>query len=149
MMFYSSEARKQITEASEGLRLTAYPDPGTGGAPWTIAYGHTDGVSQGDTCTAAEADAWLEEDLSGPEDEVNSLIKVPLTQSQFDALVDFCFNVGSGNLERSTLLRKLNAGDMAGADAEFSKWVFGGGHRLPGLVARREKEANWFNTGAV
>lgn len=148
-MFYSSEARRQITEFSEGLRLKAYPDPGTGGAPWTIAYGHTDGVSEGDTCTSAEADAWLEEDISGAEDEVNSLVKVPVTQAQFDALVDFCFNAGSGNLEHSTLLRKLNAGDYAGADEEFKKWVFGGGHKLPGLVARREKEASWFNTGAV
>ena len=148
-MFYSNAARQQITEASEGLRLTAYPDPGTGGHPWTIGFGHTDGVAQGDSCTLAEADAWLEEDISGSEDEVNDLVKVPLTQAQFDALVDFCFNAGSGNLEHSTLLRKLNTGDYAGADQEFQKWVMGGGHRLPGLVTRRQLEANWFNTGST
>jgi len=73
------------------------------------------------------------------------MITVPLTQHQFDALVDWTFNEGSGNLASSTLLRKLNDGDYAGADAEFARWVRGGGRVLPGLVKRRALEATWFN----
>jgi lysozyme len=146
-MIYSDDARKYLTEACEGCRLTAYPDPGTGGAPWTIGYGHTRGVSKGDTCTLAQADAWLAEDIQSASDEANAYVAVPLTQHQFDALVDFIFNLGDGNFEHSTLARLLNEGDYAGADAEFAKWVRGGGRVLPGLVKRRSLEAAWFNVG--
>lgn len=144
-MRYSDEARHVLTEASEGRVLSAYPDPGTGGAPWTIGYGHTEGVKQGDICTDAQADAWLIGDLAFAEHAVNRLVTVPLSQHQFDALVDFTFNLGVSSLAKSTLLAKLNAGDYAGADAEFAKWVRGGGRVLPGLVKRRALEAAWFN----
>lgn len=147
-MEYSAQARKNITETSEGYRAVAYPDPGTGGLPWTIGYGHTDNVHEGDTCSQFQADYWLSQDISVAEGEVYDVVIVPLSQFQFDALVDFCFNEGFGNLERSTLLKKLNAKDYAGADEEFHKWIYGGGHKLPGLVARRQLEANWFITGA-
>lgn len=146
-MKYSDAARQQITEPSEGCMLRAYADPGTGGLPWTIGYGHTRGVQPNDVCTLEQADAWLAEDIEDAEREVNTHVVVPLTQHQFDALVDFVFNLGSGNFEHSTLLRLLNAGDMAGADAEFAKWVRGGGKVLPGLVKRRALEAAWFNVG--
>ena len=146
-MEYSSEARAALTEASEGCVLTAYPDPGTGGAPWTIGYGHTDGVQQGDTCTQSQADAWLAEDVETAVADVNQYVQPQLTQHQFDACVDFTFNCGVGNFNSSTLCRLLNAGDYAGADAEFAKWIRGGGRVLPGLVKRRTLEAAWFNTG--
>jgi len=144
-MKYSDDARQHLTEVCEGCVLTAYPDPGTGGSPWTIGYGHTNGVQHGDTCTPEQADAWLVDDISDAEVAVNRLVTVRLTQHQFDALVDWTFNEGAGNLESSTLLRKLNAGDYAGADAEFARWVRAGGRVLPGLVKRRALEAAWFN----
>lgn len=136
-----------MTEACEGYRAQAYPDPGTGGKPWTIGYGHTAGVVQGMTCTQKDADIWLAQDIVGAEAVVHGHAGVELTQHQFDALVDFVFNVGAGNFTSSTLLSRLNQGDFAGADAEFKRWVKGGGHVLPGLVKRRELEAVWFNTG--
>jgi len=145
-MFYSSEARKKLTEASEGVRLVAYPDPGTKAAPWTIGYGHTAGVKQGDTCTLEQADKWLSDDILFAQTAVNRLVTVPLTQHQFDALVDFTFNLGAGALAGSTLLKLLNAKDYAGADAQFARWVRAGGGVLPGLVKRRALEAAWFNT---
>jgi lysozyme len=144
-MKYSDEARKSLTEASEGRTLVAYPDPGTDGSPWTIGYGHTRDVKEGDACTPEQSDAWVIEDIGDAESAVNRMITVPLTQHQFDALVDWTFNEGSGNLASSTLLRKLNDGDYAGADAEFARWVRGGGRVLPGLVKRRALEATWFN----
>ena len=146
-MKYSDEARKALTEACEGVRLAAYPDPGSGAAPWTIGYGHTKGVLPGDRCTVMEADAWLKADVAEAEIAVDKLVQVELTQHQFDALVDFTFNCGAGNLQHSTLLRLLNESDFAGADAHFKDWVKGGGHVLPGLVKRRQLEAVWFNTG--
>jgi len=134
-----------LTENSEGLKLTAYPDPGTGGAPWTVGYGHTGAdVYQGMKITQAQAEEFLMHDIQHAENTVKDLVKVPLTQNQFDALVDFCFNCGCGNFEKSTLLKCLNAGQYDQAQIHFSDWVMGGGHVLPGLVTRRHKEAILF-----
>ncbi|MBV8061063.1 MAG: lysozyme [Alphaproteobacteria bacterium] len=144
-MKYSDDARHNLTESFEGCRLTAYPDPGTGSDPWTIGYGHTGcDVFPGLTWTQEEADQALSVDIGKFEDAVNNAVSVQLTQHQFDACVDFTFNVGAHAFENSTLCRLLNQGDFAGADAEFGRWVNGGGHRLPGLVKRRAAEANWF-----
>ena len=146
-MEYSAEARQRLTEVCEGLRLVAYPDPGTGGAPWTIGYGHTGAdVYEGLTCTSEQADTWLLDDVQSAVNAVNVHVTVAITQHQFDALVDFAFNCGAGNFESSTLLELLNAGNAAGADEQFARWVRGGGHILPGLVKRRALEAAWFNT---
>lgn len=124
----------------EGVRLTAYPDPGSGGEPWTIGYGHTGGVKKGQTITQSQADAFLVNDVKRFEEAVNRLAP-KTTQGQFDALVSFAFNLGEGNLAKSTLLKKHNAGDYAGAKAEFGKWINASGRRLPGLVTRRADEA--------
>lgn len=148
-MQYSDNARKQITEVCEGLRLTAYPDPGSGGAPWTLGYGHTMYVSEGDTCTVEQADAWLIADIARAENIVIRCVRGSLTQNQFDALVDFAFNVGAGNFQASTLLKKINASDYIGACGEFKRWVYAAGKPLPGLAVRRAMEANWFETGTV
>lgn len=78
------------------------------------------------------------------EPAVARYVQVPLNQRQFDALVDFAYNAGAQNLRTSTLLKKLNAGDYAGAGAEFGKWVMAGGKALPGLVRRREAERKLF-----
>jgi len=140
-----------LTIASEGMRLTAYPDPGTGADPWTIGVGHTGpDVYPGRTISVEEGHQLLHDDVQEAVATVKNLVKVPLTQGQFDALVDFTFNCGAGNLGRSTLLKLLNAGDYNGASDHFSDWVKAGGRVLPGLVTRRENEERIFDgSGSV
>lgn len=138
-------AGMDLTEDSESLRLVAYPDPGTGGAPWTNGYGHTGpDVFPNQVCTPEQAEAWLREDIAKAEAAVKELVTVELSQGEYDALVDFAFNCGAGNLRSSTLLRMLNSGDRMGAAAQFDRWVNGGGHKLPGLVTRRNREEALF-----
>ncbi|WP_147198547.1 lysozyme [Pantoea sp. CCBC3-3-1] len=127
----------------EGLELKAYKDSV---GILTIGYGHTHGVKAGDVITGQQADAFLREDVHVAELAVNANVKVKLTQGQFDALVSFIFNLGAGNFVKSTLLKKLNAGDYAGAADEFGKWVNAGGKLLPGLVKRRAAEREAFNS---
>jgi lysozyme len=136
-----SQTGLQLTESSEGCKLDAYLDGG--GVP-TIGFGHTKGVYLGMTCSQLQAEAWLLEDVQHAVGTVNSLVKVPLTQNQFDALVDFVFNLGSGAFNSSTLLRKLNAGDYAGANAEFGRWNHDNGKTVAGLTRRRAAEAALF-----
>jgi lysozyme len=147
----TSPAGIELIKAHEGLRLAAYPDPGTGGEPWTIGYGHTGGVRPGDRITADEAERILRDDLAWAEQAVAERVSpmVDLTQHQFDALVSLVFNIGRGAFERSTLLRKINTADVEGAAREFSRWVHAGGRVLPGLVRRRQAEAELFRRGAV
>jgi len=133
----------------EGLSLTAYPDPGTGDAPWTIGYGWTqpvDGkpVKRGMVIDQATADRLLKCGVVQYEQGVSQLVKVPINQNQFDALVSFAYNLGLRSLSTSTLLKKLNAGDKQGAAAEFGKWVNAGGKKMNGLVRRREAERALF-----
>lgn len=136
-----------LIEASEGFHSRPYLCPA--GIP-TIGFGTTyypDGthVTLKDApITKVHAEAILRTQLQRFADAVNRYVKVPLTQGQFDALVDFAYNAGAGNLQSSTLLRKLNAGDYSGAKAEFGKWVYGGGKVLNGLVTRRAAEARLF-----
>lgn len=133
-----------LIKSAEGLRLKAYPDPGTGALPWTIGYGSTSGVTRNMVITEAQAEQMLAEDLVRFERIVERLVRVPLNQGQFDALVSFTYNVGEGNFTKSTLLRKLNAGDATGAAEQFSRWVNAGGKVLPGLVKRRAAERSLF-----
>ena len=143
-MIYSKNGL-HLTEQFEGLRLTAYPDPGTGGAPWTIGYGHTGpDVHPGLTITQQQAENLLARDIQTASDAVNRLVKYHLKQEEFDALVDFTYNCGAGNLKISTLLKKVNAGDMVGASKEFAKWNLANGHILQGLVNRRQAEMRLF-----
>ena len=135
-----------LVRLSEGLRLQAYPDPGTHGAPWTIGYGHTGPeVHEGLVIGQRQAEEWLMEDIASAERAVKRQVKVPLTQGQFNALVDFTFNLGELNLMRSTLLRLLNLGDYLGANGEFKRWVYAGGRVMDGLVTRRHREADLFD----
>lgn len=150
----SAAGRKAITR-HEGVRLTAYPDPGTGGVPWTIGVGHTSRagppkVVKGMRITAAEADAILSRDLATFEKAVNAAVKVPLNQNEFDALVSLAFNIGSGALKRSSVIKRLNAGDRDGAADAFLMWNKAGGQVLKGLANRREDERKLFltSTGA-
>jgi len=98
----------------EGCRLSAYPDPASGGAPWTIGYGHTGAeVRPGLTISPEQAERWLKDDLAASEAAVIRLLQPPagLTQRQREALTSFCFNVGAGALAESTLRRRLNGGE--------------------------------------
>ena len=134
-----------LTENFEGLRLTAYPDPATHGDPWTIGYGHTGAeVHQGMTITQEQAEEFLMQDVQKVVQTVNSKVHTDLTQNEFDALVDFVFNCGAGNFAGSTLLRKINAGDMEGAALEFEKWTHADGKVMAGLIKRRHAEAVLF-----
>ena len=140
------KAGLDLTTASEGMRLTAYPDPATGAAPWTIGVGHTGpDVYPGRVITEGEGYQLLHDDVQAAVKAVKTLVTVPLTQGQFNALVDFTFNCGAGNLQHSTLLKLLNAGQYAAASAQFDHWVLAAGRKLPGLVARRDNEQLLFD----
>ncbi|MBC8947185.1 lysozyme [Xenorhabdus indica] len=128
----------------EGLKLKAYPDPATGGIPWTIGYGHTKGVKKGDVITEQQAEAFLHNDLQPIYTTLKQWVKVPLNQGQFDALCLFIFNCGSGNFLGSTLLKKLNQGDYAGTAAEFPRWNKAAGKVMRGLDNRRTSERQMF-----
>lgn len=130
----------------ESLKLKAYPDPGTGGKPWTIGYGHTKGVKLGDVISKQQAEQYLRDDLNEFESGVSRLVTVQINQNQFDALVSFAFNVGLGALEKSTLLRLLNAGDYAGAAEQFPRWNKAAGKVLNGLIRRRAAEQALFKS---
>lgn len=134
-------------KGSEVLRLEAYPDPGTGGEPWTIGWGSTRGVTQGMVITEAEAEERLKVDLVPVELCIDNSVSVQLTQGQHDALCSFVFNLGCVALRNSSLLRKLNSGDDAGASEEFLRWNHAGGRVLAGLTKRRMAEAEMFMGG--
>lgn len=131
-----------LTEGFEGCDLKSYPDVR---GIWTIGYGHTGAdVVEGLVITQAQAEALLVSDVAAAAACVNHAVQVAITQDEFDALVDFTFNVGRGNFVTSTLLRKLNAGDIAGAAEQFGLWVHAGNAVVSGLVRRRAAEAELF-----
>ena len=133
----------ELIKSFEGCRLEAYQDPV---GIWTIGYGHTKGVYSGMSITAEQADAYLRSDVTTAEQAVNTHVTTTLTQNMFDALVSFTFNVGTAAFKKSTLLRKLNLGDIIGAAGEFDRWVYAGGRKLPGLARRRTAEKNFFTS---
>ena len=167
----TSENGLAVIKHFENCHLEAYPDPasplgkeclrrgfqvtdyksvgawsGFDGKPWTIGWGHTGyDVKPGLVWTQKQADDVLVNDLATKEKAVSSLVKKNLTQGQFDALVSFAYNLGEGNLQKSSLLSKLNSGDMKGAALEFAKWRKAGGAILYGLVKRRGAEQALFN----
>ncbi|MTH33072.1 glycoside hydrolase family protein [Paracoccus limosus] len=137
----------------EGLRLEAYPDPGSkDGNPWTIGYGHTSDafmkVYKGQKITQDQAEAALEYDLGEAEAIVMRLVKVPLSDGQRGALTSFVFNVGQGNFSKSTLLKRLNAGDYDAVPGQLAKWVKNDGKTMQGLVNRRAAEAGLWAKGS-
>lgn len=136
----SGRIKEQIKKW-EGLRLRAYV---CAGGKWTIGYGHTGTDVQRDLfITPAKAQELFDADIAVHETELNALLDgITLSQGQYDALLSFVFNLGIGNLRNATLLRKIRANpDDPTIPAEFRRWVYAKGVRLPGLVKRRDLEA--------
>lgn len=141
-MMQTSENGLDLIRKYEGLRLATYVCPG---GKLTIGYGHTGpDVSTGKKIDVEQANALLVNDVKRFERSVNELVKVPISQGMFDALISFAFNLGAGSLKSSTLLKKLNAADLEGAADEFLKWNKSKGKVLAGLTARRESERELF-----
>ena len=133
-------------KAIGGGRFAAYPDPGSGGDPWTIGWGTTGpDVKRGTVWTQKQCDDRFIAHVADFAWKVRKLLgNAPTTQSQFDAMVSFAYNVGIGNLSSSTLLKKHKAGDHAGAAAEFARWNKAAGKVMAGLTRRRAAEAELY-----
>lgn len=132
----------ELIKNFEGFSADAYPDPGTGGEPWTIGYGHTGNIKKGQKITKANAEQLLKKDLERSEVAVFEYIDVELSQNEFDALVSFTFNVGAGALASSNLRKRLNAGEPKTKvfKDELPRWNKGGNGTMPGLIRRRAAE---------
>lgn len=125
----------------EGLELTAYK---CAAGVWTIGYGHTKDVQEGDEWSETHADHMLEVELEEFEEYINDNVTVALSQNQFDALVSWVYNLGPANLKASTMLKVLNSGDYEGVPAQIQRWNKAGGKVLEGLIRRRKAEALLF-----
>jgi GH24 family phage-related lysozyme (muramidase) len=150
MAMNPSDRCVKLIQQSEGCAkrrpdgsFEAYPDPGSGGDPWTIGWGSTGpDIKKGVVWSSQQCDERFQAHLAEFAEKVaGALGGAKTTQAQFDALVSFAYNVGVGNLLSSTLLKKHKAGDFAGAALEFAKWNKAAGKVLPGLVKRRAAEA--------
>jgi lysozyme len=151
-----SQGLINLWDKFEGNELEAYPDPKTGGDPWTVGRGHTGPeVHEGTTITEEQSRIYFEDDMEWVVNTVNKNVVVPLTQNQFDALCSIIGNVGPGsrykdgiiqlkNGQPSTLLKKLNTFDYQGAAAEFLKWDSPGSAVQHGLDNRRKAEHDLF-----
>lgn len=148
----ASKPAYRLIHTFEGCRLHAYKCPA---GIWTIGWGHTAGVYEGMTITREQADSLLEQDIRVFEDNLTFILGLddknrmpnglPISQHQFDALLSFTYNVGTGNLSDSTLLRKVKANpNDPSIRREFSRWIYGGGKRITGLVRRRKMEADLY-----
>ena len=157
--YSTSSAGYDLIKEFESCKLIAYPDPKTGGDPWTVGWGATGpGIVRGTIWTQKQADDRLIEDVQKRERIVQMYVQVPITQGMFDALVSIVFNVGPGSKSKdgiiwlkngnpSTLLRKLNQADYSGARAEFLKWVSPGSNVEKGLRRRRTAELALWDRG--
>ena len=133
-----SEEGKALIKKFEGCELESYRCSAN---VLTIGYGHTKGVSDGDSCTQDEADQMLTDDLEEFEGYVDKLVTVDLDQNEFDALVAWTFNLGPTNLKSSSLLAALNEGKKSEVPAQIKRWNKAGGNVLKGLIRRREAES--------
>ncbi|EAC0780244.1 lysozyme [Salmonella enterica subsp. enterica] len=136
-----SDNGRAFIRAREGVKLAAYQD---GGGVWTIGYGHTRGVKQGQVINHEQADEFLNNDLRQVESCISERVTVALNQNQFDALVSFVFNVGRQAFSDSTLLKKLNEGKYRAAADQFTRWVYDNDKFVQGLHNRRVAERDLF-----
>jgi lysozyme len=143
--FKYSDAGFALTKKFEGCELKAYQDSV---GVWTVGYGHTGSdVVEGLTISQEQADFLLHADVAWAEACVNKAVIVAIKQNQFDALVDFVFNLGAANFLQSTLLRRLNAGCFSDAAGQFLRWNRAGGMVVDGLTRRRAAEMALFLVG--
>lgn len=134
----------------EGVRYEAYPDPATGGAPWTVCYGHTGpDVVRGKKYTRADCEAFLDQDMAVANRAVNRCLPMPKLAHVEAALTSAAFNVGPSVVCGSTLQRKATANDWPGACAELDRWKFAAGRVMKGLVLRRVDERKLCETGSA
>jgi len=136
-----SEEGLSLIKKFEGCELTAYQDSVD---VWTIGYGHTKGVEDGQEITQEEAEEMLASELDEYEGYINDLVECDLEQCQFDALVAWVYNLGPTNLRSSTMLKRLNSNDLEDVPNQIKRWNKAGGKVLNGLVRRREAEALLF-----
>lgn len=113
---------------------------------WTVGYGHTNGVKEGEEISLAEAEQLLVEDLAAIADDLNRLVNEPVSEGQYIALLSLAFNVGASAIKKSTLLFHLNHGRYEDAAAEFDKWIYAGGKLSEGLKRRRAAERSLFES---
>lgn len=140
-MQYSSDGL-HLTEEFEQCRLESYQDQR---GIWTIGWGHTAGVGPGMKITQAMADALLQHDIANAVMVVNYVLSVPVTQSEFDAMVDLCFNIGNSAFAHSTMVKLINAREIESAAKEFERWDFVAGKKCAGLLRRRLIEEKEFD----
>ena len=138
----TSEAGKEFIKDFEGCKLEAYQ---CSGGVWTIGYGHTRHVQEGDKITNKEADAFLVKDIEMVEHHVDRLVNVHLLRNEWDSIVSWCFNLGCGNLRSSTLLVQINEGNLDKVAEQIVRWDKAGGKVVAGLTRRRKAEADLFD----
>ncbi len=138
---YDPAIASDFVKQWEGRELKAYR---CSAGKWTIGYGHVNGVQEGDEISPAEAEQLLVEDLTAIADDLNRLVNVPVSESQYIALLSLAFNIGGTALKKSTLLFHLNHKRYDEAAEEFDKWIYAGGKVSEGLKRRRAAERKLF-----
>lgn len=142
--FVYSKSGVTLTEGFEALQLTAYKDIR---GRWTIGYGHTGPeVHEGLVWTERQAETALANDIWWASGVVNRVVKYPINQNEFNALVDLVYNIGAGNFASSSMLRDLNKGDIKNAAMQFDIWDHAGGKVVAGLLRRRQDETTLFDS---
>ncbi len=136
-----SEDGLELIKKFEGCETTAYQDSV---GVWTIGFGHTKGVEEGQTCSIEDAESMLANEMDEYEGYINNMVKVDLQQHEFDALVAWVYNLGPTNLGESTMLKVLNGGQFDRVPEEMNRWTRAGGKILEGLVRRRQAESLMF-----
>lgn len=141
----AEDVAKRLIQDWEKCKLTAYPDPATGGAPWTCGWGAVGpDIQKGTIWSQSQADERLAWDLAKFATGVRKLVKDPATDNELGAMISLAYNVGLENFKNSTLLRKFNSGNHDGS--EFAKWVYANGKKMNGLINRRRAERKVFES---
>ena len=136
-----SEDGLELIKKFEGCETSAYQDSV---GVWTIGFGHTKGVEEGQTCSIEDAESMLADEMDEYEGYINNMVKVDLQQHEFDSLVAWVYNLGPTNLGESTMLKVLNGGQFDRVPDEMNRWTRAGGEILEGLVRRRQAESLMF-----
>ncbi len=144
---YAAALAVTLVGGFEGVRQVAYPDPATKGPPWTICYGHTQGVRPGDRMTMDECKALLRRDLDIYASGIERCVHVALPDKRYVALVSLAYNIGVARACKSSAVRLINAGRTREGCAAFMNWTTAAGIEFPGLVTRRKRERAYCEDG--